>query len=744
MPDTVEEQVSGGRALLGHSLFQELIAPFYFHSATVPGSTNRFRPVKGLSILLCLILLTACPVWATDPPPDLSDAIGSLQVVSGMADVPNVRDVTGDGLVDMKDAIYSILYVATMYWMGPAGELTVAETLEEEVLQPRDIDVTGISEDLEDALAQTLIEANEAELQSVILFNAFYMADDGVTSREELLNRYRALMKSYEITTEKYDAIMAVHAQIEDDDIREPQSSPRAAPSMAASGLNLDPKLQWYIDNYGKTTPGGNKIDVKTIAERNKISTQRAFTVLKTHYGVIAEKENATAIQYEAAEKTAVEIKAAADTANTALSFVAGGQAALGVYKAVQTAQTAGRMYRAGTLGFETMQYIMKTQGKNVVRGAVNGAFSMGDGVMGVLTDPSVSSAFSTNTQENLDTAKKIWSAVSVAKGLFDGSCLLSVRDASTGQARLIVSDLTNFTKTTVDTTGLVISLLQNNDGSFTQAVQRPESTFGEAVKSAMVYQRVRPETMLPNGSYKTKDENDVTTSFTVTSSTAATLLPNLPVDDRLIGNDGAVAAIAEPPYEHYCGWEVDFEGLTVYDEGDLLFYYKSSTGIDDGYWEKHGPYYAWWSDSSRSQLVVAQCYFEDTSHGLYTSWHQNGVKAAQYNYNMGKQEGLETSWYSNGQKSEEGTWGTGEAQYQYREGLWTIWYDTGNKKEEAYWVNGELHGPYKSWYEDGARRQEGQYTNWEQSGIWIIYNEDDTCKHRIDYDSGGYALECE
>jgi hypothetical protein len=114
-----------------------------------------------------------------------------------------------------------------------------------------------------------------------------------------LLNRYRAMMRSFEIATGKYNEIIRIHGEIEAADVRrQPQQF-----SHMTQELNVEPKLQWYIDNYGKTTPGGKKIDVKTIAERNKISTQKAYAVLKTHYGVMAEMETAKAIQYEAAEK---------------------------------------------------------------------------------------------------------------------------------------------------------------------------------------------------------------------------------------------------------------------------------------------------------------------------------------------------------------------------------------------------------------------------------------------------------
>lgn len=561
------------------------------------------------------------------------------------------------------------------------------------------------------------------------------------------------MTKSFEIAEKKYDEIMSIHEAIEASAIRASQQLPRMA-----QGLNVDPKLQWYIDNYGRTTPAGHKIDVKTIAERNKISVQKAYSVLKTHYSVLAEMENAKAIQYEAAEKTAVEIKNAVDTANTALSFVAGGQAAIGVFKAAQTIHTTTKMYQAGTLGYRTADYILRTQGKNIVQGAINGGFSIGDGIMGVLTNPAVSASFSSDWQANLNTAKNIWSGLSIAKGLtYDGYCLLSVKDAFTGQAKLIISNLTDFTKTTVDTTGHIISILQSDTGEIVQSIQRPEDALGESIRKDLVYKSLSPETMLPNGDYVARDENETETSFTVTASTVTSMLPNLSGDDLLIYESGDIKEVEPPPYEHCCGWNVDFSGLTVYDSYDVLFYTN-----EEG--QKHGPYYSW-IDSSRNELYVTKCYYEDKLHGSYTEWHgayAGGNKSAQYYYDMDKLHGPYTSWYDNGNISQQGSYVTGSADGLWtwwgytgnkeeegsfsqgkRHGLTTVWWENGNKKYEINYSEGEFHGPKNEWYEDGILETTGQFTNGKATGIWIYYKTDGSCLYRKDFDNDKY-LDCE
>lgn len=121
----------------------------------------------------------------------------SLRVVSGRT-VSQARDVTNDGKIGMSDALYSMQYVVRQIWADPATELAVGETLEEETLTPRDSAVSGISPADEDALARAIVAANEADLQSKILYNSFYMAAES-TPAATLLNRYRAMMKSFEI-----------------------------------------------------------------------------------------------------------------------------------------------------------------------------------------------------------------------------------------------------------------------------------------------------------------------------------------------------------------------------------------------------------------------------------------------------------------------------------------------------------------------------------------------------------------
>lgn len=94
-----------------------------------------------------------------------------------------------------------------------------------------------------------------------------------------MLNTYRAMTESFRITTEKYDEMILTHELIETT-VRK-----RGGHKLFykyGQDLNINSKLKWYLDNCGKTTPSGNRIDIKAIAERNKIRAEKAFILLKT------------------------------------------------------------------------------------------------------------------------------------------------------------------------------------------------------------------------------------------------------------------------------------------------------------------------------------------------------------------------------------------------------------------------------------------------------------------------------
>jgi hypothetical protein len=80
---------------------------------------------------------------------------------------------------------------------------------------------------------------------------------------------------------------------------------------------------------------------------------------------------------------------------------------------------------------------------------------------------------------------------------------------------------------------------------------------------------------------------------------------------------------------------------------------------------------------------------------------------------------GWYTSWFENGQKAAEGEFHEGR-----RTGQWLRWWSEGQKFEELQFQRGALTGPYRSWYRGGLPSAEGAYTDDRQVGFWSFRHE--------------------
>lgn len=92
---------------------------------------------------------------------------------------------------------------------------------------------------------------------------------------------------------------------------------------------------------------------------------------------------------------------------------------------------------------------------------------------------------------------------------------------------------------------------------------------------------------------------------------------------------------------------------------------------------------------------------------GLWTSWHQNGVKKNEGNYSNGKKDGLWTSWHQNGGKSTERNWIKGKPH-----GSAIEWYGNGNKSVEQNFINGNHDGLIIRWHQNGKMMSKVEYLN--------------------------------
>jgi antitoxin component YwqK of YwqJK toxin-antitoxin module len=107
---------------------------------------------------------------------------------------------------------------------------------------------------------------------------------------------------------------------------------------------------------------------------------------------------------------------------------------------------------------------------------------------------------------------------------------------------------------------------------------------------------------------------------------------------------------------------------------------------------------------------------------GEFTSYHDNGTKSYQQHYVNGVAHGRDTGWFPNGKVNY-----IAEYQYGKQHGTWTHWYASGNKQCETNYHNGKLHGREWRWHENGQPSaitdyqddiKHGREASWDQHGV--------------------------
>ena len=121
---------------------------------------------------------------------------------------------------------------------------------------------------------------------------------------------------------------------------------------------------------------------------------------------------------------------------------------------------------------------------------------------------------------------------------------------------------------------------------------------------------------------------------------------------------------------------------------------------------------------------------------GTWTTWHVNGQKAREVEYEHGKRNGAliyfydngrkcfkqhyvdgtcsgrDRGWYADGSKSYEGQYVDGK-----RDGVWTHWYQDGRLQSCEELRMGESHGIRTAWHENGQKHYESSYKNGKKHG---------------------------
>ena len=95
----------------------------------------------------------------------------------------------------------------------------------------------------------------------------------------------------------------------------------------------------------------------------------------------------------------------------------------------------------------------------------------------------------------------------------------------------------------------------------------------------------------------------------------------------------------------------------------------------------------------------------------LHSGWvkksYSNGKLGYLFHCKEGKQDGLYTSWHDNGMKMVERTWSAG-----LRDGPFQIWTASGNLESRGYNVDNLRHGLFEEFYANGKKKSEVEYQN--------------------------------
>jgi antitoxin component YwqK of YwqJK toxin-antitoxin module len=102
------------------------------------------------------------------------------------------------------------------------------------------------------------------------------------------------------------------------------------------------------------------------------------------------------------------------------------------------------------------------------------------------------------------------------------------------------------------------------------------------------------------------------------------------------------------------------------------------------------------WNTSS---LAVYESDDQETKHGSYIAYYENGSVRTQAQYRHGQLEGRFESWYSTGQKESSGNYVNGA-----QDGQWSWWHPNGMRRAVSQYDQGKLAGHVQAWNEQGQR----------------------------------------
>lgn len=137
-------------------------------------------------------------------------------------------------------------------------------------------------------------------------------------------------------------------------------------------------------------------------------------------------------------------------------------------------------------------------------------------------------------------------------------------------------------------------------------------------------------------------------------------------------------------------------------------------------------------------KTLQAACYYgpyrrvRETGRYCFMSWHHNGRKQCEINYNDGVLDGSWVTFHESGGVRDMRTYKKGHIH-----GWLTEWHRNGEKSIEERYEDGILEGPHYKWYDNGKKHTHGFYKNGFAHGLWRHWNENGRKLMEIRYDMG-------
>jgi hypothetical protein len=142
------------------------------------------------------------------------------------------------------------------------------------------------------------------------------------------------------------------------------------------------------------------------------------------------------------------------------------------------------------------------------------------------------------------------------------------------------------------------------------------------------------------------------------------------------------------------------------------------------------GPFWALRDDGTLQYRGSARA---GRTHGTWTSWHANGVRAKQAEYRDGVLVGDFRQWDEDGRLAYAGR----HDERGEMHGTWTRWWPNGRKRIEWEMRHGSPHGAVEAWWENGERKLRGRRADGRREGRWTWWDDAGAITARCRYDGG-------